>query len=302
MQPQTPRPYIGRFAPSPTGPLHAGSLFAALASYLDAKANNGQWLLRIEDVDTLRNVEGACEMIIQSLRNHGLNWDGDVLYQADKGDYYQTGLDRLTSQDQVYYCDCTRAKLREHPGPYPGFCRQKKKVAYVDASAHSPASHAIRLHCGEQQYSFNDRILGPQSFNMHMLGDCILKRRDSLFAYQLAVVMDDAAQAITHVVRGADLLESTAWQIALQQSLNLPPVNYAHLPVITLANSTQKLSKQTGAAALNDQCPNKNLLRALQQLNQPLPLNPEQLPIQAIITWAIEHWDIEKIRKKQYKS
>ena len=167
-------------------------------------------------------------------------------------------------------------------------------MAYTDATAHTPASHAIRLHCGEQQYSFNDRVLGPQSFNMQTLGDCILKRRDSLFAYQLAVVMDDASQAITHVVRGADLLESTAWQIALQQWLNLPRVNYAHLPVITLANSAKKLSKQTGAAAINDQSANKNLLQALQQLNQPLPLSPEQLPTEAILTWAIEHWDIQK--------
>ena len=295
MQSLTSRPYTGRFAPSPTGPLHAGSLFAALASYLDAKANNGQWLLRIEDVDTLRNVEGACETIIQSLRNHGLNWDGDIHYQADKDSYYQTGLDQLASQGQLFYCDCTRAQLRESPGPYPGFCRQKKQVTYSHASAHAPASHAIRLDCGEQQYSFNDRVLGPQSFDMQTLGDCILKRRDSLFAYQLAVVMDDAAQGITHVVRGADLLESTAWQIALQQSLHLPPVDYAHLPVITLANSAQKLSKQTGAAALNDQYANKNLLRALQQLNQPLPLSPEQLATEAIITWAVEHWDIQKI-------
>ena len=302
MQPQTPRHYIGRFAPSPTGPLHAGSLFAALASYLDAKANSGQWLLRIEDVDTLRNVKGACEMIIKSLRSHGLDWDGDIHYQADKDVYYQAGLDQLASQGQVYYCDCTRAKLRENPGPYPGFCRQKKKVDYDDASAHMPASHAIRLDCGKQKYSFNDRVLGPQSFNMQTLGDCILKRRDSLFAYQLAVVMDDAAQEVTHVVRGADLLESTAWQIALQKSLNLPSVNYAHLPVITLANSAQKLSKQTGATALNDQCANKNLLLALQQLNQPLPLSPEQLPTEAIITWAIEHWDIQRIRKRSCKS
>ncbi len=297
MQPQTPRPYMGRFAPSPTGPLHAGSLYAALASYLDAKANNGKWLLRIEDVDTLRNVEGASEVIIQSLRNHGLHWDGDILYQADKNSYYETGLDQLASQGQLFYCDCTRAKLRDFPGPYPGFCRQQKQVMYTHATAHSPASHAIRLNCGDQEHQFNDRILGPQCFDMQVLGDCILKRRDSLFAYQLAVVMDDAAQGITHIVRGADLLESTAWQIILQQSLCLPLVDYAHLPVITLANSKQKLSKQTGAAAIDDQCATQNLQRALQQLNQPLPLNTESLSIEAMLSWAVEHWDIDRIVK-----
>tara|TARA_B100000767_G_C19770097_1_gene539504 strand:+ start:1176 stop:2081 length:906 start_codon:yes stop_codon:yes gene_type:complete len=296
MQSLSSQSYIGRFAPSPTGPLHAGSLYAALGSYLDAKANHGQWLLRIEDVDTLRNVEGASEAIIESLRSHGLHWDGEAHYQANNNRYYQTGLDQLAIKDSIFYCNCTRAKLRALGGPYPGFCRLQKKVMYTDATKNKPASHAIRLACGRQKYHMNDRVLGPQIFDMKVLGDCILKRRDSLFAYQLAVVMDDAAHGITHVVRGADLLESSAWQIALQHSLDFPLLDYAHLPVITLANSEQKLSKQTGAAALDNTCARENLLQALQQLRQPLPFDAEQLPIETLLIWAIEHWNIEHLR------
>lgn len=289
--------HIGRFAPSPSGPLHSGSLLAAVASYVDAKAHNGQWLLRIEDVDRHRTVEGSRDSILNSLEHHGLHWDGTIEHQSHNDERYEAALEQLQQQQQVFFCQCSRTALKQTPGPYPGTCRAKKTSHYIAATRHLPASHTVRFECGEGSIDFTDRILGQQSFQLAQLGDFILRRRDSLFAYQLAVVIDDAEQSVTSVVRGADLLSSTPWQIALQQALNLPAMNYAHLPLITHANNGQKLSKQTGATAINNDRAAHNIYLALTQLGQQLPEQGQRLSVNQLLIWAIDHWQINQIPK-----
>ena len=289
--------HIGRFAPSPSGPLHSGSLLAAVASYVDAKAHNGQWLLRIEDVDRHRTVEGSRDSILNSLEHHGLHWDGTIEQQTNNDDRYEAALEQLQQQQQVFFCQCSRTALKQTPGPYPGTCRAKKTSHYIAATRHQPASHTLRFECGEDSIDFTDRILGQQSFQLAQLGDFILRRRDSLFAYQLAVVIDDAEQSVTSVVRGADLLSSTPWQIALQQALNLPAMDYAHLPLITHANNGQKLSKQTGAPAINNDRAAHNIYLALTQLGQQLPEQGQRLSVDQLLAWAIDHWQINEIPK-----
>ena len=289
--------HIGRFAPSPSGPLHSGSLLAAVASYVDAKAHKGQWLLRIEDVDRHRTVEGSRDSILNCLEHHGLYWDGAIEHQTDNDDRYEAALEQLQQQQQVFFCQCSRAVLKQTSGPYPGTCRSKKTSHYIPATRHQPASHTLRFECNEEAIDFTDRILGKQSFQLAQLGDFILRRRDSLFAYQLAVVIDDAEQSVTSVVRGADLLSSTPWQIALQQALNLPAMDYAHLPLITHANNGQKLSKQTGALAINNSQAANNIYVALTQLGQQLPEQGQRLSVEQLLTWAIDHWQINRIPK-----
>ena len=289
--------HIGRFAPSPSGPLHSGSLLAAVASYVDAKAHNGQWLLRIEDVDRHRTVTGSRDSILNSLEQHGLHWDGSIEQQTDNDDRYEAALTQLQQQQRVFFCQCTRTALKQIAGPYPGTCRAEKSSRYIAATRHQPASHALRFECGEATITFTDRILGRQSFELAQLGDFILRRRDSLFAYQLAVVMDDAEQSVTSVVRGADLLSSTPWQIALQQALNLPTLDYAHLPLITDANNGHKLSKQTGAKGINNATAASNISLALTQLGQQLPEQAHRLSVNQLLEWAIEHWQINRVSK-----
>lgn len=289
--------HIGRFAPSPSGPLHSGSLLAAVASYVDAKAHNGQWLLRIEDVDRHRTVTGSRDSILNSLEQHGLHWDGSIEQQTDNDDRYEAALTQLQQQQRVFFCQCTRTALKQIAGPYPGTCRAEKSSRYIAATRHQPASHALRFECGEATITFTDRILGRQSFELAQLGDFILRRRDSLFAYQLAVVMDDAEQSVTSVVRGADLLSSTPWQIALQQALNLPTLDYAHLPLITDANNGHKLSKQTGAKGINNATVASNISLALTQLGQQLPEQAHRLSVNQLLEWAIEHWQINRVSK-----
>ena len=289
--------HIGRFAPSPSGPLHSGSLLAAVASYVDAKAHNGQWLLRIEDVDRHRTVDGSRDSILNSLEQHGLHWDGTIEQQTDNDDRYEAALTQLQQQQRVFFCQCTRTALKQIVGPYPGTCRAEKSSRYIAATRHQPASHALRFECGEATITFTDRILGRQSFELAQLGDFILRRRDSLFAYQLAVVMDDAEQSVTSVVRGADLLSSTPWQIALQQALNLPTMDYAHLPLITDANNGHKLSKQTGAKGINNATAASNISLALTQLGQQLPEQAHRLSVNQLLEWALEHWQINRVSK-----
>lgn len=263
-----PSPYVGRFAPSPTGPLHAGSLLAAVASYLDARASGGRWLLRIEDVDRHRTVRGARDSILRSLEAHGLLWDGEIALQSERDGLYEAALQQLVAADRIFYCDCSRKQLRQHGGPYPGFCRDRRQVNYREASAEQPASHAIRLDVSDRpDIVFDDRILGPQQFELASLGDFIVRRRDSLFAYQLAVVVDDQQQGITDVVRGVDLLDSTPWQIELQRALGYRRPRYAHLPVLVHADGS-KLSKQTGSKALDDRNASANLVTSLRRLGQ----------------------------------
>ena len=289
--------HIGRFAPSPSGPLHSGSLLAAVASYVDAKAHNGQWLLRIEDVDRHRTVDGSRDSILNSLEQHGLHWDGTIEQQTDNDGRYEAALTQLQQQQRVFFCQCTRTALKQIVGPYPGTCRAEKSSRYIAATRHQPASHALRFECGEATITFTDRILGRQSFELAQLGDFILRRRDSLFAYQLAVVMDDAEQSVTSVVRGADLLSSTPWQIALQQALNLPTMDYAHLPLITDANNGHKLSKQTGAKGINNATAASNISLALTQLGQQLPEQAHRLSVNQLLEWALEHWQINRVSK-----
>ncbi|NYE62422.1 glutamyl-Q tRNA(Asp) synthetase [Duganella sp. 1224] len=247
-------PYIGRFAPSPTGPLHFGSLVAAMASYLDAKAHHGLWLVRIEDVDGARNVAGADEHILASLQRCGMHWDGDVTWQTQRYPLYERALAQLG--DLVYPCGCSRREIADsqinHVGHhtqalvYPGICR--------DGLAPGKVGRALRVkvplapHC---VLSFDDRWAGRYSQDLTAdVGDFIIRRADGYWAYQLAVVVDDGAQGITDIVRGADLLDSTPRQLYLQQVLGLPQPSYLHVPVVVNA-AGDKMSKQTGAQAFD---------------------------------------------------
>ena len=247
--------YIGRFAPSPTGPLHAGSAAAALASYLDARAHDGLWLLRIEDVDTPRTVRGAAELIQEQLRFLGLRWDGPVVFQSLRVDRYQRAFDRLAAAGMVYGCACSRREIadslavlrpqalqRNREMVYPGTCR--------DGIPGGRAPRAWRFRAGDEVVAFDDRWLGPQrQVPAQDAGDFVIRRADGLWAYQLAVTVDDGEAGITHVVRGQDILASTGRQVLIQRALGLPMPSYLHIPLITGDNG-EKLSKQNGAGSI----------------------------------------------------
>ncbi|MFF7059112.1 tRNA glutamyl-Q(34) synthetase GluQRS [Achromobacter spanius] len=252
--------YVGRFAPSPSGPLHAGSLVAALASWLDARAHGGRWLLRMEDVDTPRTVAGAADTIMAQLNALGLHWDGEVMWQSQRNAAYQSAFDALAARGLIYGCGCTRREIADSalrgqtaPGadgerPYPGTCRHGLPPGRQ--------ARAWRLRVPDGIERFEDRWLGPQEQDVATaVGDFALRRADGLWAYQLAVVVDDAEQGVTDVVRGADLLSSTARQRVLGRLLGLPPLRYLHVPLILDAASGLKLSKQNGAAAIDTEAP-----------------------------------------------
>ena len=255
--------YTGRFAPSPTGPLHFGSLVAALASWLDARAAGGRWLLRIEDLDRPRCMPGAVEAILGALQRFGLYWDGEVVRQSARLDLYQAALERLGAH--AYWCSCTRREIADSSlglatdgAPiYPGTCR---------AGTTRPR-RALRLRTAAQVIAFEDRVQGPQAQVLERdIGDFVLYRADGLFAYQLTVVVDDAEQAISDVVRGADLLDSTPRQIHLQRLLGVPTPRYLHVPVVVDA-AGEKMSKQTGAAPIEPSM--QTIRKALRFLGQP---------------------------------
>ena len=292
-----PTSTIGRFAPSPSGPLHLGSLFAAVASFLDAKSRQGQWLVRIEDVDLLRTIPGSSEQILASLEAHGLHWDGRIEYQSAHDCDYEEALQQLKDSQRIFYCNCTRASLRKYEQGYPGTCRSIKDTQYTSATKNTPASHAIRFAVGSGLISFNDQLQGIQVFDLEELSDVIIRRRDSLFAYQLAVVVDDARQGVTSITRGVDILHSTPWQIALQKALNLPTPQYMHLPVLVQAQTGAKLSKQTGATGINDQLAINNLATVLVLLRQPLPSYALDLSCEELLQYSIKHWDPSVIPK-----
>ncbi len=269
--------YVGRFAPSPTGPLHAGSLVAALASWLDARARGGRWLVRIEDVDTPRCVRGADPLILRQLAACGLQPDEPPLRQSTRGTSYQDALERLVSQGLAYPCACSRKDIetalaaqghhRSRHGElvYPGTCR---------AGLAGRAARAWRFRVTPGLVNWHDRRLGPQRQDVEReVGDFVLRRADGLWAYQLAVVVDDARQGITQVVRGQDLADNTARQILLQRALGLSTPGYLHTPLVLGANG-EKLSKQNGAAALDVSQP----LLALNQAAQILGLSPHGGP------------------------
>ncbi|MYM90857.1 tRNA glutamyl-Q(34) synthetase GluQRS [Rugamonas sp. FT82W] len=257
-------PYIGRFAPSPTGPLHIGSLVAAIASYLDAKVHHGQWLVRIEDVDGDRNVAGADQHILASLRRCGMLWDGEVTWQSQRTALYQQAVQQLG--ELVYPCGCSRKEIADSQLSLTG--RQAQALIYPGTCRHGLApgksARALRLkvpqspHCVLQ---FDDRWAGPVSQDLtDDVGDFVIKRADGFWAYQLAVVVDDGAQGITDIVRGADLLDSTPRQLYLQQVLGLPRPSYLHVPVV-VNELGEKLSKQTGAQAFDNGAAPQQLLQ-----------------------------------------
>jgi len=247
--------YVGRFAPSPSGPLHAGSLAAALASYLDARVHHGRWLLRIEDVDETRTVAGAADAFLIALQALGMHWDGPVIVQSTRKQHYQNACEQLGKQ--VYPCACSRKEIADSrlglaaDGAviYPGHCRHGMPAGKV--------ARALRLRVpdsdqqAQEWIAFDDRWLGRQTQHLVTeVGDFVLKRADGFWAYQLAVVVDDAAQGVTHIVRGADLLDSTARQIYLQRLLGYPTPAYLHVPLVNGVDG-EKLSKQNGAQALD---------------------------------------------------
>jgi len=290
--PPTP-PCIGRFAPSPTGPLHFGSLVAALASWLDARAAGGRWLLRMEDLDRPRCEPGAADIILRQLGAYGLHWDGAVLAQSARDDAYAAALNTLKTRGAAYPCACTRAQLAQAPRNlegeilYPGSCR--------DGLPAGATARAWRLRAPDGLVRFHDRIHGDLQQNLASdVGDFIVKRADGLFAYQLAVVADDAFQGITRVVRGADLLWNTPRQIHLQTLLGLPTPDYAHVPLITNA-AGQKLSKQTRAPALPERGCAGVLARALAALGHPPPAELSGVAPAELLEWARAYWHIENV-------
>lgn len=286
-------PYIGRFAPSPTGPLHFGSLVAAVAGWLDARSAGGRWLVRMEDLDRPRCEPGAADIILRQLEAYGLAWDGAVLVQSQRDDAYAAALDALKESGAAYPCACTRSQLalapRNHEGEiiYPGTCRNRLPAGAI--------ARAWRVRVPDLNVRFHDRIHGDLQQNLaHEVGDFIVKRADGLFAYQLAVVVDDAFQGITHVVRGADLLWNTPRQIHLQTLLGLPIPVYAHVPLITNA-AGQKLSKQTLAPALPETGRRAALTQALAALGHAPPADLVGAGAEELLTWVVAHWQIENV-------
>ena len=285
--------HTGRFAPSPTGLLHFGSLLAATASYLEARSQQGRWLLRLEDLDKPRESKGASAAIIQTLKAYGFEWDGDILFQSQRLTAYQDALHQLKTH--TYRCTCSRKQLQEDAQAnntnliYTGRCLTKA------IPEHQPA--AIRLKVPSQKLKFHDAILGDYEQDLQQdIGDFVLRRADGIFAYQLAVVVDDAWQGITHIVRGADLLNNTPRQLYLQQLLGFNYPHYAHIPMATNAHG-QKLSKQSYAPAIKPDDSIKQLVQALQFLGQNPPPSEYFSHLNTLWDWAIQHWQLNRVPK-----
>ncbi|PAU77621.1 tRNA glutamyl-Q(34) synthetase GluQRS [Halomonas salipaludis] len=288
--------YRGRFAPTPSGPLHFGSLVAALGSYLDARHAGGEWLLRIEDIDPPRCPPGTADTILRQLEAFGLHWDGPVHYQSQRHAAYQAALERLISAGLAYPCSCSRKQWRDYP-IYPGWCRHGVR------EPDKPLAWRLRSDLGLRPVAWQDRLFGPQHFDPAELGDVVLKRKDSLWAYQLAVVVDDAEQGISDVVRGLDLLDNTPWQRQLQDALGYPEPRYLHLPLIVAANG-QKLSKQNLAPALPDDdgaALRRLLHRALLALDQAPDPAAGEAPVAAQLTQAVRDWDPRRLAAERHR-
>ena len=274
--------YIGRFAPTPSGYLHFGSLVAALASYLDARAVGGKWLMRMEDLDPPREVAGAQAAILDTLERYGFEWDGALVRQSERHDAYAEVLQRWLSHGLAYACVCSRKQLEAYHGVYPGFCRN---------AGHDWDNAAIRIRVPELTYRFVDRVQGP--FDMHLgrdSGDFVIRRRDGLYAYQLAVVIDDAWQGVTDIVRGADLLDSTPRQLYLQELLGIAQPRYLHVPLITQPDG-HKLGKSYRSPPLPADQATPLLLRALRALGQPAGAELAWGSAAEVLKWGVEHWD-----------
>jgi len=275
--------YIGRFAPSPSGPLHMGSLVAALASYMDARSQHGKWLMRMEDLDPPRESKEAADQILFALESLGLDWDGPVLYQSSRDDAYQQAIHLLETQGLVFACNCTRQQIQGHGGIYPGICRTKE--------LRDTEGSALRCRVNNTPYCFEDRLQGEHCQHLEEdIGDFVIMRKDRLFAYQLAVVVDDGFQGITHVVRGIDLMDSTPRQLYLQEKLNLPKPSYMHIPVI-INDQGQKLSKQHFAAPIDPTDPAPLLIKALQYLGQNPAPALQEATAREILAWGVQHWN-----------
>lgn len=279
--------YIGRFAPTPSGPLHFGSLIAALGSYLQAKAHHGHWLVRIENLDPPREQPGASASILRTLERFHLHWDGPVIYQSERFSRYQDILNQLIQTGKTYACDCHRAQIMAAGGIYPGTCRNRQLTGL---------NTAIRLKVSpDSQSTFTDQLLGlitPQPALAHE--DFILRRRDGLFAYTLAVVVDDADSGVTEIVRGADLLEPTIRQITLYHELGWTEPAWLHLPLAMQSNGL-KLSKQNHAPSIESADVHATLCLALNFLGQSLPSNSQDYGIDELLQYAIQHWQTSQI-------
>jgi glutamyl-Q tRNA(Asp) synthetase len=285
--------YRGRFAPSPTGPLHFGSLVAAAGSFLDARSRGGEWLVRMEDLDPPRVAAGAADAILRTLEACGLGWDGPVLYQSARNDAYHHALHRLRELRLVYPCACSRREIADSAmagteGPvYPGTCR--------GGIAAGRNARALRLNTSGAAIQFEDALQGPITCELEReSGDFVLYRSDGVYAYQLAVVVDDAEQGVTDVVRGADLLASTPRQIYIQRLLGLPQPRYAHLPV-AVNERGEKLSKQTLAQSVEAARPLPALMAALSFLGQQPPRGLERSTVKELWAWAIENWRLDRV-------
>lgn len=286
-----PAPYIGRFAPSPTGPLHFGSLVAAVASYLQARIHEGLWLLRIEDIDPPREQVGATDAILRALERYGFEWDGDVIYQSDSQSAHEAALQRLQERDLAYPCSCSRRDLANVPrGPlgviYPGTCRNGCNASET----------AIRVRTNNRPIAFEDTLQGRHTQCLEReSGDFVVRRRDGLIAYQLAVVVDDELQGVTEIVRGIDIIDSTPRQIWLQRLLGYGTPDYVHIPVITHPNG-DKLSKLTGAPGIGLDNAAVTLVRALSVLQQNPPPNLHSDGLSNIWHWATENWQLAPLQ------
>ncbi len=287
--------YCGRFAPSPTGALHFGSLVAAVACYLDARSHSGKWLLRMEDIDRPREVPGAADDILHTLETFGFEWDGPVIYQSQRTDAYQAALETLQQQGAIYPCACSRKEIAQQGQSgvegiiYPGTCRT--------ALPSEREARSIRVFTHNHSIHFIDRIQGEREQSLAQdVGDFIIRRADGLFAYQLAVVVDDAWQGITHIVRGADLILSTPRQLHLQALLGHPTPHYAHLP-LAVDEVGNKLSKQAQSMPVDRKMPLPALLAALRFLGQP---RPEEQPatVDEFWQWALTHWEIKRVPRQ----
>lgn len=269
-----------------------GSLLCALASYLDARANQGTWYVRIEDLDPPREVAGADQRILDSLSAHHLHWDSPPVYQSQRAEAYQHALQQLKHLGQAYRCSCNRKRLAELNHNYDNACRSRSISDNTPAAIrfHTDAARQA-IHLETSNICFQDEIQGESGEDFHHTGDFVIHRKDGLFAYQLAVVVDDIAQGITHIVRGSDLLDTTAKQILLTLTFGHPPPIYRHIPVLTY-DTGLKLSKQNHAQAIDDTSASHNLLRCLRYLNQSPPETLKNADCSSILEWAIEHWNL----------
>lgn len=290
--------YRGRFAPSPTGPLHFGSLIAAVGSYVDAHAQGGAWLVRIEDLDTPRVVAGAADDILRSLDAFALHWDGEVVYQSTRHAAYEAALAQLADAGATFSCACTRKEIADSAlGPdgtaiYPGTCR--------NGLAPGRQGRAIRVRVDDEAIVFHDRLQGPMTQHLARdVGDFVVRRADGEYAYQLAVVVDDAWQGITDIVRGADLLDSTPRQIHLQRLLGMPTPRYLHLPVATNAQG-EKLSKQTLATPVDAKHASVGVIAALNFLGHAPPEELHRSPVAELLQWAIANWDVSRLPRTRH--